>query len=59
MLYLKQTVTRVKETIFSDKAVNELQNSLLLQLVFLSTVNYFSISLKTIFTKQSPKNLSS
>ena len=57
MLYIKQTVNKVKEHLFSEKSLAELQNNFLFQLVVFSTVSFFSFRSKIISIELVPKNL--
>lgn len=51
MMLLKQTYSKIKDNLMGEKAVFDLQNSFLFQLVFLSTVRIFSTQIKDYIYK--------
>lgn len=51
MHYLKQTAVKVKDKLFSEKTLTELQNNFFVQLLVLTTVLYHVIQIKDYLFK--------
>lgn len=49
MHYLKQTAAKVRDHLFSEKILNEIQNNFLFQLLVLSSVIFLSYLDQTLF----------
>lgn len=59
MHYIKQTAAKVRDHLFSEKTIQDMQNNFLFQLIVLSSVLVSLLRLKTSYSKPSQKRSSS